>query len=137
MTNRDAMRRQQRLQNFGRALIRLETACAQEEYSELERAGLAQMFEFTLELAWKTLKDLLFYEGLDVKTPREAIRKAFETGYLTEEDTETLLDALAKRNLLSHTYEEQTAKEAERLIKHRFTPVFRKLYNCLQEKYQQ
>ncbi len=131
------MRWQRRLQNFGRALIRLETACAQEEYSELERAGLVQMFEFTLELACKTLKDLLFYEGLDVKTPREAIRKAFETGYLTEEDTETLLDALAKRNLLSHTYEEQTAKEAERLIKHRFAPVFRKLYNCLQEKYQQ
>ncbi|MDR5639018.1 HI0074 family nucleotidyltransferase substrate-binding subunit [Thermosynechococcus sp. PP45] len=137
MTNRDAMRWQQRLQNFGRVLIRLETACAQEEYSELERAGLVQMFEFTLELAWKTLKDLLFYEGLDVKTPREAIRKAFETGYLTEEDTEILLDALAKRNLLSHTYEEQTTKEAERLIKHRLTPVFRKLYNCLQEKYQQ
>ena len=60
MTNRDAMRWQQRLQNFGRALIRLETACAQQEYSELERAGLAQMFEFTLELAWKTLKDLLY-----------------------------------------------------------------------------
>lgn len=131
------MRWQQRLQNFGRVLIRLETACAQEEYSELERAGLVQMFEFTLELAWKTLKDLLFYEGLDVKTPREAIRKAFETGYLTEEDTEILLDALAKRNLLSHTYEEQTTKEAERLIKHRLTPVFRKLYNYLQEKYQQ
>ncbi|WNC29128.1 hypothetical protein [Thermosynechococcus sp. PKX82] len=92
MTNRDAMRWQQRLQNFGRVLIRLETACAQEEYSELERAG---------------------------------------------EDTEILLDALARRNLLSHTYEEQTTKEAERLIKHRLTPVFRKLYNCLQEKYQQ
>lgn len=83
------------------------------------------------------LKDFLFCEGLDVNTPREAIRKAFETGYVTEEDTETLLDALAKRNLLSHPDEEQTAKEAERLIKDRFTPVLRALYNCLQEKYQQ
>ncbi|MFN4194773.1 MAG: hypothetical protein ACK4HM_02955 [Thermosynechococcus sp.] len=63
--------------------------------------------------------------------------KAFETGYLTEEDTETLLDALAKRNLLSHPYEEQTAKEAERLIKDRFRPVLWTVYNCLQQQYQQ
>ncbi|BCX11408.1 MAG: hypothetical protein KatS3mg067_0346 [Thermosynechococcus sp.] len=93
--------------DFGRALIRLETACTQEEYSELERAGLVQMSEFTLELPWQTLQDLLFYGGFDVRTPREATRKASETGYFTEEDAEILLDALAKQNRLSHTYAEK------------------------------
>ncbi len=134
MANGDEIRWQQRLENFGRALARLESACNQDEYSELEQAGLVQMFEFTMELAWKTLKDLLFYEGFDTKTPRETIRKAFEAEYLTEEETETLLDALIKRNVLSHTYDEKTAKEAERLIKDVFTPVLRPLYDRLQRK---
>lgn len=134
MANSDEIRWQQRLENFGKALARLEAACNQDEYSDLERAGLVQMFEFTMELAWNTLKDLLFYEGFETKTPRETIRKSFETEYLTEEETETLLDALTKRNVLSHAYDEQTAKEAERLVKYVFAPVFRALYDRLQRK---
>jgi len=134
MPNTDEIRWQQRLENFGKALAQLESACRQEQYSDLERAGLVQMFEFTMELAWNTLKDLLFYEGFDPRTPRETIRKAFEAEYLTEAETETLLDALSKRNILSHTYQEKTAKEAERLIRNVFAPVFRALCDRLQRK---
>ena len=133
MADTDA-RWRQRLENFGKALARLEAACAQERYSDLERAGLVQMFEFTLELSWGTLKDLLFYEGFEVRTPRDAIRRAFEAGYLTEEETETLLEALIKRNVLSHAYDEKTAEEAERLIKDLFTPLFRALCDRLQRR---
>ena len=133
MADTDA-RWHQRLENFGKALARLETACSQERYSDLERAGLVQMFEFTLELSWGTLKDLLFYEGFEVRTPRDAIRRAFEAGYLTEEETETLLEALIKRNVLSHAYDEKTAEEAERLIKGLFTPLFRALCDRLLRK---
>ena len=107
MADTDA-RWRQRLENFGKALARLETACSQERYSDLERAGLVQMFGFTLELSWGTLKDLLFYEGFEVRTPRDAIRRAFEAGYLTEEETETLLEALIKHNVLSHAVNEMT-----------------------------
>jgi len=135
MANSDELRWRRRLESFGRALKQLDAACAKDKYSDLERAGLVQMFEFTMELAWKTLKDLLFYEGFETKTPRETLRTAFEAGYLTEDETETLLDALAKRNLLSHTYDERTAEEAERLIKDRFAPAFRALYDRLQRKY--
>jgi nucleotidyltransferase substrate binding protein (TIGR01987 family) len=134
MANSDEIRWQQRLENFGKALAQLESACDQDAYSDLERAGLVQMFEFTMELAWNTLKDLLFYEGFETRTPRETIRKAFETEYLAENETETLLDALAQRNVLSHTYDEKTAAEAERLVKMVFAPVFRALYDRLQRK---
>lgn len=133
MADTDA-RWRQRLENFGKALARLETACSQERYSDLERAGLVQMFGFTLELSWGTLKDLLFYEGFEVRTPRDAIRRAFEAGYLTEEETETLLEALIKRNVLSHAYDEKTAEEAERLIKDLFMPLFRALCDRLLRK---
>ncbi len=135
MSNTDEIRWQQRLENFGSALAQLEGACAQEDYSNLERAGLVQMFEFSFELSWKVLKDLLFYEGHDVNSPREVIRKSFETEYIDEDDSEVFLDALGKRNLLSHTYEEEMALEAERLIKGQYCPLLRRIYNVLEKKH--
>jgi len=134
MTNRSEIRWRQRLENLGKAMSQLDSACSHEKYSDLERAGLVQTFEFTFELAWKTLKDLLNFEGFDVNTPREAIRQAFESGYLNESDAEMLLDALEKRNLLTHTYHEETALEAESLIKNRYAPVLRGLLERLLER---
>jgi len=134
MSNSDEIRWQQRLANFRKALLQLEAACDLEEYSDLERAGLVQTFEFSFELGWKTLKDLLFYEGFDERTPRDVIRRAFEAGHLSEEDTETALDALDKRNLLSHTYDEETAEEAVTLIREQYAPMLCRLRDKLLEK---
>jgi len=134
MSNSDGIRWQQRLENFTKALSRLDAACGQESYSDLERAGLVQMFEFSFELAWKTLKDLLFSEGYDEKTPRAVIRRSFEVEYLTQEDSEIFLDALKKRNILSHTYEEEVAEEALALIKQTYFPALKRAYTTLQGK---
>ncbi|NOZ86219.1 MAG: nucleotidyltransferase [Deltaproteobacteria bacterium] len=134
MSNSDEIRWRQRLANFSKAMAQLEAACDLVDYSDLERAGLVQTFEFSFELGWKTLKDLLFYEGYDEKTPRDVIRRAFEAGYLAEEDTETALDALDKRNLLSHTYDEEIAEEAVELIKERYGPMLRRVRDKLLEK---
>jgi nucleotidyltransferase substrate binding protein (TIGR01987 family) len=134
MSNADEIRWQQRLENFAKALAQLEVACDQDSYSDLERAGLVQMFEFSFELAWKTFKDLLFSEGYDEKTPRAVIRRSFETEYLTEEDSEVFLDALQKRNLLSHVYEEEIAEAALALIKQTYFPVLKRAYNTLRDK---
>ena len=87
-----------------------------------------------LELSWNVLKDLFFYEGHDVKVPRAVIRKSFEVDYIDEDDCETLLDALGKRNLLSHTYWSEVALEAETLIKERYHPVLLPLYRTLDAK---
>ena len=93
----------QRLQNLNKAMKRLEEACDQDEYSELETAGLVQTYEFTFELAWKTMKDRLTFEGYDVKSPRETIKKAFEMSLIA--DADEWLEALETRNLFNHTYE--------------------------------
>ena len=134
MSNTDEIRWQQRLSNFGKAMSQLQVACDMDEYSILERAGLVKIFEFTFELAWKTLKDLLFIEGYDEKSPRSVIRKSFEMEYLSEEDTEVFLDALKKRNLLSHTYEEETAEMALKLIRETYFPVLQRTYSILKDK---
>ena len=134
MSNADERRWQQRLDNFATALEQLTNACERERYDDLERAGLIKTFEFCFELSWNVLKDLLFYEGHEVKVPRATIRKSFEVDYLDEDDCETLLDALAKRNLLSHTYRSHVAREAESLIKERYYPVLLRLYKTLDAK---
>lgn len=134
MSNTDEIRWQQRLESFGKALAQLEAACDLEEYSNLERAGLAQTFGFTFELGWKTLKDLLFYEGFDEKTPRDVLRRAYEVGYVEEDDAEIGLDALNKRNILSHTYDDEAAKEAIELIKRKYAPMLRRVRDRLLAK---
>ena len=134
MSNTDDIRWQQRLENFGKILTKLDSACQQDTYSELERAGLIQMFEMTFELAWKCLKDLLFVEGFDEKSPNSAIRRSFELEYLSEDDCETFLNALKNRNLLIHTYEERIAKEALLLIKGTYLPALKSAYATLRDK---
>lgn len=134
MSNADEVRFTQRLQNFEKAMTSLSKACSQDAYSELERAGLVQMFEVAFELAWKTLKDLLFYEGYDESSPRSVLRSAFKAGYLDEATTETLLEALEKRNLLAHTYSEETAQEAVTLITKQFAPALEATIRALQAR---
>jgi nucleotidyltransferase substrate binding protein (TIGR01987 family) len=136
MSNTDPIRWKQRLQQFTKAEQRLSEALLNGYgvLSRLEQEGVIQRFEYTFELAWKVLKDLLFYEGFDVKSPREVIRQAFETEYLNEADTETALDALEKRNLLTHTYEESTMLEALELIEGQFQPMLNRLLKTLEKR---
>jgi len=121
-----------RFENLQKALTRLEEACAQETYSNLELAGLVQTYQFTFELCWKTLRDLLTLEGYEVNSPRETLRKAFEM--LLIDNTERWFNALESRNLLSHIYNESTAKQAENLNKNEFMPILRECVTILHEK---
>ena len=131
------IRWQLRYKNFSKAIILLREALEKkrvEEYSRLEQEGIVQRFEYTFELGWKTLKDKLQYEGYDEKTPRSVIRRAFEVGYLTEEEAETWLEALNHRNLLSHTYDETMALEALNLIAQKYYPKLHTLYDRLSQE---
>lgn len=67
------IRWQQRFSNFEKALLFLQAGCLQKKWSQLEEAGLVQAFEFTFELAWKTLKDYLHQKGVKSNFPRDVI----------------------------------------------------------------
>ena len=110
MSNNDAIRWLQRLEHFEAALAKLTDACKRENYSELELAGVIQFFVFSQELAWNTLKDLLYVEGIDAKTPRAVWREAHNAGFV--EDIDTALGTIAFRNELSHRYSEAMARRA-------------------------
>lgn len=92
----------------------LEMALAKNELSDLERAGVIQIYEITLELAWKLLKDYLEEREVIVKFPRDTIKEAFR--YELVQDGELWLDMLQKRNLMAHTYDEKMAELAYKLI---------------------
>lgn len=137
MSNDNEIRWRQRYESFSKAIALLGEALEAKpiaEYSRLEQEGIVQRFEHTFELAWKTLKDKLLYEGYDEKTPRSVIRRAFEAGYLTEDEAEIWLDSLDKRNLLSHTYDEKMAQKALQFISERYYPLLKSLHGRLRQE---
>lgn len=61
--NKD-IRWRQRFTNLQKALVHLEAACNKKVLNDLEVSGLLQIFNFTFELSWKTLKDYLESQGI-------------------------------------------------------------------------
>ncbi|MBL7671669.1 MAG: nucleotidyltransferase substrate binding protein [Bdellovibrionaceae bacterium] len=70
--------------------------------SDLEKAGTIQYFEFTYELAWKTLKRVLKGRGKDLNGPKPIFREAALEKLI--ENPELWFDFLKDRNETVHTY---------------------------------
>ena len=82
------------------------------EPSAVERDAGIQRFEFTFEAVWKAAKSFLYnVEGLDMGSPKSAIRACREIGILTAEQTVRALQMVDDRNLTVHTYNEALAVE--------------------------
>jgi nucleotidyltransferase substrate binding protein (TIGR01987 family) len=75
--------------------------------SELERDGLIQRFEYTLELCWKTSKKVLFSNGIEVDTPKNVMRELGQLNWIS--NPERWIDYIDKRNETSHMYNEDVA----------------------------
>lgn len=100
--------------------------------SDLEKSGIIQIFEYTFELAWKTMKDYLKEMEVEVNYPREVIKTAFS--YELIEDGDIWIDMLEKRNLMSHTYNKKNAELAYTLIKNEYFEKLKTLEAYLSEK---
>ena len=127
MNNLD-IRWKQRFQNLEKAFFRLEDAVKTENPSDLEKAGIIQVYEFTFELAWKTVKDYLEENQISVKFPRDTIKEGFRYELL---NGEIWMDMLEKRNLMSHTYQEETAALAYQLIVSSYFEAIQEVYQKL------
>ncbi len=136
MTETDDIRWQQRFANYRKALAQLSKFIEKSNLNELEEQGLVQAFEYTHELAWKSLKDLLMYKGVEnVHGSRDASRYAFKEGWLgnSERDGEIWMDMIKSRNLTSHTYNEEVLKQITEAIKQDYYPAFMALEQKLSE----
>lgn len=100
----------QRFINFNKAFKQLEKFMQEEELNEMEEQGLIKSFEYTFELSWKTLQDLLKEKGYNnIVGPRPVIEQSFQDGYIV--DGKGWMRMYKSRNLTSHTYDEKTAEE--------------------------
>lgn len=120
----------QRLNNYRKALNRLTQAVrivagqmgSEEDIDDLLKEGLIQRFEYTHELAWKVMKDYAEYQGYtDIRGSRDAIRKAFEMGLITDK---RWMESIEDRNMTSHNYDDETAEEIYEAIVNIYHPLF-------------
>ncbi|MGY0691483.1 nucleotidyltransferase substrate binding protein [Virgibacillus sp. FSP13] len=123
------LRWKQRFENFERSYKLLEKYANEPIKSELERAGIIQFFKMTFELSWKVIKDYLEAQGYIIKSPRDAIKQAFQIELI--DDGHVWLEALSKRNLTTHTYDENVAKEFVEEITTMYLPAIQALYRKL------
>ena len=110
---------EERKQDLINATLRLKEALLEEE-TDLVIDGVLHRYEFTFELAWKTLKDYLNYLGIEQNTgsPREIIQRSFENNII--ENGDIWINMMLARNELSHLYDEETSREIYDDIKKKY-----------------
>jgi nucleotidyltransferase substrate binding protein (TIGR01987 family) len=133
MTTDTSPRWQQRLGDLASAQARLAEALAVEQPNDFVVDAAIQRFEFTFELAWKTLKDYLESQGLvGAATPKTVIQEAFQANLLG--DGRAWSAMLESRNLLSHTYNLEVSRKIYADIKRTHGRALAGLVAVLKEK---
>jgi len=133
MENLD-IRWKQRFENFKQAYFRLLEARNKPDLNELERNGLIQRFEFTIELAWKVMKDFLEEKGFLFKpSPKDTFRQAQEAKYI--DVAQELIDGLNIRNELSHDYDGFLFVQSENNLRNNIFPAIDKLFHFFETEY--
>jgi nucleotidyltransferase substrate binding protein (TIGR01987 family) len=124
------IRWQQRFSNLMKAFGQLERFVSEKDLNEMEKQGLIKAFEYTFELAWKTLQDLFKDKGYTgIVGPRPVIEQAFQDGYIT--DGKGWMNMQISRNLTSHTYDEATANEIISSIRSSYVSLMQELIENL------
>jgi len=127
------IRWQQRFINFNKVFSQLDRFMQEKSLNEMEEQGLIKAFEYTYELSWKTLQDLLKDKGYtNVVGPKPVIEQSFQDGYIV--DGKGWMRMHVSRNLTSHTYDEETAEEIIKSIRTEYFDLLKNLQTRLQEE---
>ena len=128
-----------------------------DDLSELEIEGFVQRFEYTFELAWKVLQDLLIYKGYEFMLgPNGTMKMAFEDGLISDHvykgyefmlgpngtmkmafedglisDHDGWRKMAKSRNTLSHVYDEEEVLPIVQLIFTNYAPMLKALDESL------
>ncbi len=116
--------------SFTNSLKRFEEILKKEKTIEYRDAAI-QRFEFTIELAWKTVQKFLREEEIICNSPKQCLREAFKFGLV--DDDPRWLNAFEDRNLTAHTYSEASA---DKIYDHfpQYLEIFQKLQENLKNK---
>ena len=120
------IRWQQRFSNYNRALAQLETFADPPALNERDQQGLIKAFEYTFELAWNRLRDLLRSQGdTTLLGSRDTLREAFRLGLIDAGESWMLM--IQDRNLTSHSYNRATADAIAAQVLNNYLPCFQQL----------
>lgn len=114
--------------NYLRAVQRLGEAL--EEYAanptDTVRDGVIQRFEFTFDLAWKSLKEYMQDQGATtLQFPKQVLREAYAAELI--DDERLWLDMLDARNSTSHIYDDRQAAAVMSGVQERYYKALRAL----------
>ncbi len=126
------LRWKQRFSNLERAYKKFSAIVSIEKMGEIEKMALIHAFEFTFELAWKTLKDYLEENGFEVNSPKETLRQAYQSDYIN--NGEVWMNALKKRNETTHLYNDDVLEATTRFIIDEFSPVVNEMYHSFKKE---
>lgn len=118
------------LENFTKALTKLEEYLRTPVEDDRDRCGIIQAFEFTFEQCWQTFKKLATEQGFIVRSPKEAISAAFRIGWIRQTDEDEWFKMLIDRNKTSHVYREEVSLAVYENIS---SVYFRLFYDALNE----
>lgn len=133
-----AIRWIQRYDSFSRACARIleitESGKTAAHLSELEQEGLIQRFEYTFELAWKVLQDLLRERGYTdfVPGPNGVLKKAFAVGLISDHDGWRKM--AQARTATSHIYDAKEALSAVNEIFANHSVLLKRLREKLEDE---
>ncbi|WP_423910594.1 HI0074 family nucleotidyltransferase substrate-binding subunit [Candidatus Spongiihabitans sp.] len=138
MSENEDIRWVQRFNSFSRAfgLLR-EFVEGNEDILALEpivKEGIIQRFEYTFELAWKTLKDKMEHDGIAIKqiSPRHMFKLAHQSKYIKK--IEIWLKMTNDRNLMIHTSDLATFDKVLESLKNDYYPLLNDFYISLIEE---
>ncbi|MBR6178991.1 MAG: HI0074 family nucleotidyltransferase substrate-binding subunit [Bacteroidales bacterium] len=119
----------QRYANYHKAcglLIQLTEERDFDSLSKLETEGLVQRFEYTFELAWKVLQDILLFSGYEFAPgPKGSIKTAFEAGFITNHDG--WCQMLRSRLKIKDLFDENDINSMARTIYFDYAPLLKAL----------
>lgn len=122
-------------EKYLQAVERLNEAVQDYEKTPIEsiKDGVIQRFEFTTELAWKTLREYLIDQGyVELNSPKSVLNQSFVIGLFSDE--RVWLNIINDRNMTSHIYDEKTADEIFQRIKKQYVEEFENLKSKLGQK---
>ena len=110
--------------NFEKTIRELRKYLAIPIQNDRDRAGVIQAFEFTFEQCWKSIQKIAGTSGVAVGSPKAAFTYALENAWIDPSDEGFWLEMIKDRNLTSHTYQEDLAKEVFGRIRDRYVAMF-------------
>lgn len=119
--------------DYEKALQRLNEGIALPVDNSIIIDGVIQRFEYTFKLCWKLIQAYLKFLGVQVNSPRYAIKEAFKMKLI--DDGNRWIDMLEDRNRTSNIYDENEANSIYSKIIELHIGLLNRFLNDIKEEY--